>query len=298
MAQELKKMDAVSSLARLIQVDPLELKKTLKATVIKGMKQDNNTYKEITDEEFVAFVAVCNAYKLNPLTKEIYAYPDTKSKGIVPVVSTDGWNKLMTTHPEYEGHEYRESEKIAKPEGGKPCPEWMEIIITKKNGSKVIVREYLDECFRTLTYSNPWQTHTKRMLRHKTKIQGAREAFGFGGIYDHDEAGRIIEAEAQEIIPEPKALPNGQKESDKPAGDAGAGAGAQTQENKAFTTMLETFAKAKKALGDIEYYKILGAHGFTHSNEVRVVKKGQEIIDEMNARYKDLKKAKEPAAAK
>ena len=44
-------------------------------------------------------------------------------------------------------------------------------------------------------YPGPWQTHTKRMLRHKTLIQGFRLAFGFAGIYDEDEAGRIIDAQ-------------------------------------------------------------------------------------------------------
>jgi hypothetical protein len=33
----------------------------------------------------------------------------------------------------------------------------------------------------------------KRMHRHKSLIQGARVAFGFAGIYDEDEAHRIIE---------------------------------------------------------------------------------------------------------
>jgi hypothetical protein len=33
------------------------------------------------------------------------------------------------------------------------------------------------------------------MLRHKAMIQCARIAFGYGGIYDHDEAERIMEGE-------------------------------------------------------------------------------------------------------
>ena len=32
------------------------------------------------------------------------------------------------------------------------------------------------------------------MLRHKAMIQCARLAFGYGGIFDHDEAERIVEA--------------------------------------------------------------------------------------------------------
>lgn len=302
MSKELKTMDAISSLAKLIQVDTAELKKTLKATVIKGMKQDNGTYKEITDEEFVAFVGVCNAYKLNPLTKEIYAYPDTKSKGIVPVVSTDGWNKLMTQHPDYKCHEYRESATMATPQGGKICPEWMEIVITKKDNSQVVVREYLDECFRTLPYSNPWQTHTKRMLRHKTKIQGAREAFGFGGIYDHDEAGRIIEAQAEQAhsepeIKEPKALekpvetqqqpntavPEKQTEPPTPA-----------PVTDAYKNLMATFGKAKKALGETEYYKILSANGFSHANEIKNIQQGNAIAKVMNDRFNQIKKEKAP----
>ncbi|EKJ46221.1 phage recombination protein Bet, partial [Escherichia coli EC1869] len=39
----------------------------------------------------------------------------------------------------------------------------------------------------------PWQSHPKRMLRHKAMIQCARLAFGFAGIYDKDEAERIVE---------------------------------------------------------------------------------------------------------
>jgi len=36
-------------------------------------------------------------------------------------------------------------------------------------------------------------------LRHKTMIQCARLAFGFAGIYDQDEAERIIEGSATEV---------------------------------------------------------------------------------------------------
>ena len=66
------------------------------------------------------------------------------------------------------------------------------------------MREYFDEVYREPFYNKdkgywtagPWQSHTKRMLRHKALIQGARIAFGFAGIYDEDEAHRIIEGEA------------------------------------------------------------------------------------------------------
>ncbi|STU11463.1 Uncharacterised protein [Klebsiella pneumoniae] len=37
------------------------------------------------------------------------------------------------------------------------------------------------------------------MLRHKTLIQCARLAFGFAGIFDQDEAERVIEGSAAEV---------------------------------------------------------------------------------------------------
>lgn len=191
----IKLPNAMGALAAQLSIDPGNLKQILKNTVCAPMKVKDGKYREISDEEFMAFAAVCSTYKLNPLTKEIYAYPDVKQGKIVPVVSTDGWSRLMLSHRDYVTHEFVYSDNIVELKGAKPCPEWCEIHIHKANGSVVKVREYLDECFRSLDYASPWQTHTKRMLRHKVKIQGAREAFGFCGIYDEDEAVRIVEAE-------------------------------------------------------------------------------------------------------
>jgi hypothetical protein len=47
--------------------------------------------------------------------------------------------------------------------------------------------------------AGPWATHPKRMLRHKAMIQCARIAFSFAGIYDQDEAERIIEATVVDV---------------------------------------------------------------------------------------------------
>ena len=50
----------------------------------------------------------------------------------------------------------------------------------------------------------PWKTHPKRMLRHKAMIQCARLAFGFTGIYDQDEADRIVETQREQVNVTPK----------------------------------------------------------------------------------------------
>jgi hypothetical protein len=66
------------------------------------------------------------------------------------------------------------------------------IIFRKDRSHPTRVTEYLSECKRGV---KPWQTHPKRMLRHKAMIQCARLAFGYVGIFDQDEAERIAEVD-------------------------------------------------------------------------------------------------------
>ncbi|MEY4906124.1 MAG: hypothetical protein RLZZ292_3939, partial [Bacteroidota bacterium] len=57
---------------------------------------------DCSKEQFAAFIVVANEYGLNPLTKEIYAFP-SKSGGIQPIVSVDGWANLVNSHPQCDG---------------------------------------------------------------------------------------------------------------------------------------------------------------------------------------------------
>ncbi len=173
------------------EIEPTKLYETLKATAFKG-KKNGDSYIAVTDEQFMALSIVSKQYKLNPFLKEIYAYPD-KQGGIVPVVGVDGWANIINAHPQMDGMEYRYSENMVTIGKSKLCHEWVECIITRKDRTKpIVVREYLDECYNEPSFPTPWQTHTKRFLRHKATIQCGRMAFGFGGIYDEDEAGNIM----------------------------------------------------------------------------------------------------------
>ena len=175
-----------------------ELVETLKATAFK-IKEG-----VVSDHQMIALMIVAQQYGLNPWTKEIYAYPD-KQNGIVPVVSVDGWSRIVNDNDKLDGIEFRYSEQTLQHKG-KLAHEWIECIITRKDRTKpTVVREYFDEVCRTLNFPSPWDTHPKRMHRHKALIQCARVAFGFGGIYDQDEAERIVEIDAQtgEILPKP-----------------------------------------------------------------------------------------------
>lgn len=177
----------VETFANRYQVEANKLIPALKQTAF-------NTKQEITDAQMMALLVVANQYLLNPFTKEIYAYPD--KGGIVPVVSVDGWARIINSNPEADGIEFNYSDETVE-FNGHQCHEWVECSIYRKGRSRpVTVREYFDEVKRELNYANPWKTHPKRMHRHKTLIQCARLAFGFAGIYEQDEAERIMESKA------------------------------------------------------------------------------------------------------
>lgn len=298
MGNELKKADGLNTLATNLQVDPKELKTLLKSTIFGAVRVDKDNYREPTDAEITAIVAVSNAYNLNPIIKEIYAYPDTKRGRIVPVVSTDGWNRLMTTHREYKTHYYKWADDMETPNGGKPCPVWCEIHIVKKDGSEVIVREFLDECYVDTSYQSPWKTHTKRMLRHKTKIQGAREAFGFGGIYDKDEAERIVLSEddisitdaepaGKPDVSEPKAIENKEaKPEEKPTNQKSSGL--TSKQKMVEKTALNVFNRKKE-----DYLVFLGnEYGATDVAEL-TDKQCTDAIKKLDEIYNENKKSEE-----
>lgn len=170
-------------------VDPDKMMATLKATAFRG---------EVSNEQMMALLVVADQYDLNPWTKEIFAFPD-RNNGIVPVVGVDGWSRIINSNPQFNGMEF-----IDGPLNSKSIPEWIECAIYRKDREHPIkVREYFEEVFRDM---GPWKSHPRRMLRHKAMIQCARLAFGFVGVYDQDEADRIIEAEvieSRKIDPRP-----------------------------------------------------------------------------------------------
>jgi phage recombination protein Bet len=170
-----------TSLAKALSVDASnaqELIATLKATAFKG---------QVSDAQMAALLIVAQQYGLNPWTKEIYAFPD-RNNGIVPVVGVDGWSRIINSHPQFDGMQFQQDEESCT------CT-----IFRKDRKHPVSVTEFMSECKREGV--GPWKSHPKRMLRHKATIQCARLAFGFVGIYEQDEAERIVDAEFTRVEP-------------------------------------------------------------------------------------------------
>jgi phage recombination protein Bet len=167
---------ALSNAAKLattlgIQGEAQELITTLKATAFKG---------PVNDSQMAALLLVASQYQLNPWTKEIYAFPD-RNNGIVPVVGVDGWSRIINSHSEFDGMDFEQDAESCT------C-----IIYRKDRSHPIKVTEWMEECKRDGV--GPWKSHPRRMLRHKAMIQCARLAFGFVGVFDQDEAERIVEA--------------------------------------------------------------------------------------------------------
>ena len=162
------KQSALSVMASRFNVEPTKLLDTLRATLMP----------KASNEDLLAFVVTANEYQLNPFTREIYAFP-SRSGGIQPVVSVDGWIKLMNRHPSFDGIQFNTEDRDNKPHSVTAT------IYLKDRSRPVEVTEYFSECYRA---TEPWKVNPRRMLRHKALIQCARVAFGFSGITDEEEA--------------------------------------------------------------------------------------------------------------
>lgn len=167
-----QKRSLVDSMAAKYEMEPQAFMGAVKATCIKG---------ECSNEQFAAFLMVAKEYDLNPLTKEIYAFPDRG--GITPIVSIDGWMNLINSHPQFDGMEFVDS----MGDDGKLYS--VECKMYRKDRQRpTTVIEYMSECSRQ---TDPWKKWPNRMLRHKSAIQCARYAFGFSGIMEPDEYERM-----------------------------------------------------------------------------------------------------------
>lgn len=149
----------------------------------------------ISDGQFAAFLMVAKEYNLNPITREIFAFPS--QGGIRPIVSIDGWMKIINNHKDFDG--MKSKDNLDK--DGNLISITVQMFRKDRN-HPVEVTEYMNECRRN---SPTWKQWPARMLRHKAMIQAARYAFSFSGIEEEDEFKRSeIPVEAVVVDPEVK----------------------------------------------------------------------------------------------
>jgi phage recombination protein Bet len=182
------KPSALSLMAARLSVEPTKLFETLKATV----------FQKCTNEELMALVVVANEYGLNPFLKELYAFP-AKGGGIVPIVSVDGWNKMLVREPNFNGIEF----EFEHDNEGLPFS-CTATVYVKNRDHPTKITEYYAECKRN---TEPWNNMPHRLLRNRTLCQASRVAFGFSGVKHEEEADSItIESTVMPAEPLKKIL--------------------------------------------------------------------------------------------
>ena len=164
-------------------------------------------------EEFMSACMVAREYKLNPILKEIYAFPS--QNGVVPIVSIDGWIRIINSHPKYAGCKFKYTGSV-KEEGVGDLACTCVIYRTDRK-EPIEVQEFYEECYRD---TDPWNDMPRRMLRWKSLIQCARVAFGFAGIYDFDEGNDILSHDNKRVTKDGEII---DAEVAELGGDAGNG---------------------------------------------------------------------------
>jgi len=171
----MEKRSLITTMAHKYDMEPAAFQTTLQKTIMPG---------NVTNEQLASFLLVANEYNLNPFTKEIFAFP--ANGGIQPIVSVDGWMKMINAHPQFDGMTFKDHV-------GDNGIDSITVQIHRKDREHPIeVTEYMSECRRN---TSTWKQWPARMLRHKAVIQAARYAFGFSGIMEPDEAERFKKAE-------------------------------------------------------------------------------------------------------
>ena len=178
----------VETFARKYNLPPKGVVQILSDTAFRLDKEGNAP----TPNQVVSLIVVCNAYNLNPFVKEIYAYKDKQDR-IIPVVSVDGWLRIINEHPQLAGFRFVYSpERIEEGRAGRPYAPGARVDRMRNHAPRShradhraasTSRSATSRSATTLGLG-PWQSHTNRFLRHKALIQCARYAFGFAGIVD------------------------------------------------------------------------------------------------------------------
>lgn len=174
-AEDNRPRNALEAMASRLQVSAAGLKDTLLNTVFSACR---------SDAEFIALTIVANTYNLNPLTREIYAFPK-KGGGIQAMVGYDGWIRIMNEHPQFDGIEYNhtldDKGNIIAVEG----------VIYRKDRSRPTKKiVYLKE-FKKGT--EPWNNSPAHMLDVRCLCHTVRLAFGINAGVEGDDEGALID---------------------------------------------------------------------------------------------------------
>lgn len=177
----------LKELAERYSIEAAKLPDVLRNTVCRPDKNGRSP----TDQELAAFCIVANQYRLNPFTREIYAFV-SKGGAVVPIVGIDGWTSIVNRTGRFDGCEF----VMEDGENGKPLSATCIMHVIGRS-HPVRVTERYAECYRP---TDPWNMMPYRMLRHKAFMQAARIAFSISGLFDEDEGRTIANTQSMSVL--------------------------------------------------------------------------------------------------
>jgi len=173
-----KNQDLMVEFGEKLGLDPQTLGHTLVQTIFPNSAA--------TPAQVYALLLVAKRYDLDPLTKQIYAFP-SKGGGITPIVGYDGMCAVANRHPEMDGVS---TEWVMAGDTIIGC---RATVWRKDRSHPTVVEELIAECKQDR--SPVWKKHPTRMIRNRAITQAFRLAFSLTGIYLPDEAEQIRDAE-------------------------------------------------------------------------------------------------------
>ena len=141
--------------------------------------------------------------------------------------------------------------------------------------------------------NGPWKTDWNEMAkktvfrRHSKWLPVSSELMKAAVDKDYDvpiDIMRYAEDAGKPMVTEPKALSDDKEPEKKKTGAPEIKTEKEMTEEKpdsAFAEMIKDFGGIKDMVGDEIYYKILGENGFEHANQIKKIKEGGEIMQEM-----------------
>jgi recombination protein RecT len=262
---------------------------------------------ECTRESLIQCLMDCSALGIEPDGRKAHLIPYGNRctliidyKGLVDLARRSG--EIADIHADVvcagDKFEYSfgsDSKLIHKPalkDRGKPIAAYSFVRLKDGSSSFEVMNIEEIEAIRKRSKAGsagPWVTDwaemaKKTVFRRHSKWLPVSSEFQEAAEKDYDAFPPIVGAAV--ALPEPEAKNKLEKPAPVDEGSNGIRGAFPYEE------MIEDFAKSKAELGEAKYYKILGAFGYEHANQIETVETGKKILVEMIASAEKSEKSK------
>jgi phage recombination protein Bet len=253
--------------------DQREMVDAIKQTVCKGA----------TDAQLRMFIEVCRTTGLNPWLREVWFVAE---KSMI-MAGRDGYLRVANEHPAFDGIETRVERDDKQIPIKAVCTVWR-----KDRTHPTICEAYFSEY---KSASPVWTKYPSAMISKVAEVLALKRSFAINGVVSEEEMDATVNPISQ---PTPQAVADSkiaQMKSGVPYAQTTVPAYQATDEDvphpaepepmeqatAQIKRRMEQFAKMKAAIGNPEYYRIIGVHGYTHANEIRSLTEARAIYREM-----------------